>query len=267
MLQGTPWTIHIKGMERLVDERASMSPLADPDPFLIQAIEVMGVFDLRAMVVGRQTPSLNVWRRYRRGQLTRITQEPDAVEIVTGLPRSMIDMLAYEEGELTEEELWLWPGCVGTLLQCQLWEAYKFALMLHVRRFRRHGGSAVTQYSPEQFPRVTLPSDEILLLKALSAVDAVYNGARQPAAVDSLVLNAILFPLFHVALEVFTSSDKERQDIVEAWFKYSTQDDPFANAKQSWEVLQVIHAKYKEDGTILTPDEVARFKGIEVALL
>lgn len=266
ILQGTPWTVHIKGMEKLLDERANLSPLTDPEPALTQAIEVMGVFDLRAFVIGRQTPSLNVWRRYRLGQLIRAAPQEDSVEAVTGIPRSLIDMLAYEEGELTEEHLWLWPGCTGTLLQCQLWEAHKYAMMLHVRRCRQQRNSAITNHSPIQAPKIKLPSNEVLLIKALSALDAVHNGARQPAAADSLVLNAILFPLFLIGVEVFTSPDKERQDIVEAWYKHAIQDDPFANARQSWEILQVIASTYQE-GRVVTPDEVARFKGIEVALL
>lgn len=253
-------------MERLLDDRANLSPLADPEPALTQAIEVMGIFDLRSFVIGRQTPSLNVWRRYRLGQLIRSVPEEDSVEAVTGIPRSMIDMLAFEDGELTEEHLWLWPGCVGTLLQCQLWDAYRYAMMLDVRRRRKHDITTTQYQSPIQAPKTKLPADEILLIKALSALDAIHNGARQPVAVDSLVLNAILYPLFLVGVEVFMSDDKMRQGIVAGWYSQCLKEDPFANARQTWEILQIIASSH-EDGRVVTADEIAHFKGIEVALI
>lgn len=252
-------------MEKLLDDRANLSPLTDPEPELTQAIEVMGVFDLPPLVVGRQTPSLNVWRRYRLGQLIRSVEEIDSVEMVTGIPRSMIDMLAYEDGQLTEEHLWLWPGCAGTLLQCQLWEAYKYAMMLKIRRQRRTGTTVPQYHSPIQARKTKLPDDNLLLIKALSAIDAVYNGARQPAAADSLVLNAILYPLFIVGVEVFMSDDQDRQDLVIGWFNQLLESDPFANVQQAWDVLQTIASSYKE-GRIVTADEVARFKHIELGL-
>lgn len=266
ILQGTPWTIHIHGMEKLLDGRANLSPLAQPDPELTHAIEVMGLFDLPYLVVGRQTPSLNVWRRYRLGQLVRLTAEEDSIEAVSGIPRSMIDMLACDEEDLTEEQLWLWPGCAGTLLQCQLWEAYKFAIMLDVRRRKRHRRTARHGQSPTRAPGVNLPDDKLLVIKALSALDAVHIGAKQPAAADSLAMNAILYPLFIVAIEVFTSDNKEWQEIVGPWFHALLEHDPFANGRQSWEIVQAIAESHRE-GQFVTADEVARSKQIEVALL
>lgn len=251
-------------MEKLLDERASLSPLADPEPVLTQAIEIMGIFDLPNLVIGRQTPSLHIWRRYRLGQLVRVVPEADHVEAVTGIPRSMIDILAYEGDDLMEEDLWLWTGCVGTLLQCQLWDAYRYSTMLNVRRKRQRRSATIHQTSVPEL-KTRLPADEILLIKALSAIDAVYNGAMQPAAIDSLVLSAILYPLFLVGVEVFMSRDKEKQEVVTEWYKQRLREDPFANARQSWEVLQTISSTY-EEGRYITADEVARSQGIEVAL-
>ena len=247
-------------MDKLLDERAAMSPLTDSSIHFAQAIEVMGIMDLKAFVVGRQYPSLQVWRRYRSGQLIRSEEETDAIQSMSGLPHTMVDLLALDDNEVTEEQFWLWPGCRGTLIQCQMWDAYRFAMMIDMRR-RRTGYLTINRSSV-----VRLPNDDILVTKALSSIDAVYNGFEKPAAATSLVMNAMLLPLFHVALEVLTADNFEgRHELITTWFEFLLSKLPYANTKQAWELVQD-YASERKNGLYRNADDIARSKGIEVGL-
>lgn len=265
LLQGTPWTIHIHGIEKLLDERAALSPLDNVDPAFLSAIEVMGIMDIDIFCVGRLSPSLKAWRRYREGQFVRYEADEDSVQSMAGLPRSLLDLLAFVNDELTEEEMWLWPGCHGTYLQCQLWEAYRFAAMLHIRgRDRTH--STPSSVPASKSSRMKLPSYSLLLTRALSAIDAVFNGQAQPGAQDSLVLNAIYFPLFQTSIEVLSSSDQDdRHALVKRWFNQLIERDYFENTRQAWNIADAFGTK-KRQGVDCTPDDVAKSMGVELGL-
>lgn len=265
ILQGTPWTIHIHGVERLLDERAALSPLDNVEPAFISAIEVMGVMDIDVFCVGRQSPSLKAWRRHREGQFVRYEEEPDTVQSMAGLPRSLLDLLAIANDELTQEQIWLWPGCEGTYLQCQLWEAYRFSVMLFIEERDSLRSPTSFHHSPTGVI-IKLPSHNLILTRALSAIDAVYNGQSKPDAANSLVLNAMYFPLFQVSVEVLSSEDQDgRHALVEKWFDKLIEKDVFENTKQAWTIAQAIGRKRRE-GFQCTPDEVARSMGIELGL-
>lgn len=265
IMQGTPWTLHLHGIERMLDDRAAMSPLRDVESAFVGAIEVMGVMDIWRYCVGRQTPSLNVWQRYRGGKLIQLDEESDTVQCMAGLPKSLLDLLACKNEDLTEELILLWPGCSGTSLQMQLWEAYRITLMLLVRqskeeRARINGFTDLTSHI-----KVSLPSTDILITRALSSIDAVFSGSSKPEAADSLVLNGIYFPLFFLSIFAMSNADKDqRHHRIRLWWKQLL-EQPFISTKLQWEVVQTVSEQARA-GISISPDEVARSRGVEVGL-
>ncbi|KAK2072370.1 hypothetical protein P8C59_006727 [Phyllachora maydis] len=168
LLQTVPWTQNLAYMADLyrirrgedLPSRADLfGPVPPPDPHTAHLLEVLGVMDMPGFVVGRRTPCMGIWRRVRRAALQATGRRRGGVETVSGLPRSMLDILAMaepdEEGRKPEDgdkdgagddgdrsrafdverALWLWPGEVGEhLLQQQLWDAWRYAAMLAARR-------------------------------------------------------------------------------------------------------------------------------------
>ena len=266
ILQGTIWTIHLHGIERLLDERAAMSPLTNARPSFVMTIEVMGIMDIARFSIGRQTPSLQAWRRYREGKLVKYEEQADAVQSMVGLPRSMLDLVAMDNDQLSEEQVLLWPGCEGSYLQCQLWEAYRFTLMLTVRQHKEQ------LQSPQLLERklclnVALPSTSLLMTRALSSIDAIFNGTAQTDAVDSLVLNAIYWPLFHISLMVLSSEDMDGRhtQIRDWWELLISKDEPAMNTRNAWEVIQSVTSQHRQ-GIYSDPDQVAMTFAYEVCL-
>ncbi|GME26504.1 C6 finger domain protein [Neofusicoccum parvum] len=101
MLQAVPWTYHLAGLSRLLSLRAwpPSSSLAST-----HAAEVVALLDLPILVVGRRSPCLGLWQQLRKRQ-QRTPAAADSIDVVTGLPRSLIDLLAGEPAALDEAAL------------------------------------------------------------------------------------------------------------------------------------------------------------------
>lgn len=270
MLQGTPWTIHLQGLERLLDARAHSSPSPVPSPEFIQAIEIMAAMDIDAFVIGRKSPGLKLWRRYRGGDLFPLRDEADSIEVGCGVPKSLLDLIDFKAPDVyAEQALYLWPGFEGTFLQCHLWDAYRFAAMLDVRQKRRLTGASGqlgSSNSPEE-SSISLPSDVIVLTRGLSAIDAIYNGAVEHQAADSALMNALLYPLYILTMQVVLSRQHENwYHLLEHWFHTEIERDRCANTQLAWEVIQDV-LKQQKQGRSGTPDELASVIGNEVSLL
>ncbi|PLB50117.1 hypothetical protein P170DRAFT_380493 [Aspergillus steynii IBT 23096] len=213
LVHGLPWTMHLHGIHTILQHQGLDTQYRQQSPFRSHLHEVMGVMDLPSFAIGRQNPPLGFWRRYcrNRGGI-------DDVEVVSGLPRSLLDIFScVGEGGATEEDFWDWPGSQGSFLQCQLWEAYRLAGMLTVRYAQLHGlsGQAIGSRSRsrslstsksqsrarERERERTLPSTKVLVLRILSCLDAIARGSIEPDGKDSLVLNAIHYPIFVTGLQ------------------------------------------------------------------
>ncbi|KAI9040533.1 Zn(II)2Cys6 transcription factor [Aspergillus affinis] len=199
LMHGLPWTMHLRGMYSLLQSQGLDTDYRQQTMFRSHLLEVMGVMDLPSFAIGRQNPSLGFWRRYCRD---RIEYVPNNVEVVSGLPRSLLDILScIGEGGATEEDFWDWPGAQGTLLQCQLWEAYRLAGILTIRYAQLHSPPGQLEQLPLSRPKV-LPETNVIVLRIISSLDAVSRGSTEIVGKDSLVLNAIHYPSFVVALQV-----------------------------------------------------------------
>ncbi|KPM45193.1 hypothetical protein AK830_g1360 [Neonectria ditissima] len=120
--QGIVWTSNLQCMADLYRLSQDGWPKTwFTDPFLLHLLEVMGVMDLPNLVLGRLTPCLGIWKRLRRAQATWGGENMGGIEIVTGLPRSLLDILAFSDEPTVEQDLWLWEGVEGSLLQSFHW--------------------------------------------------------------------------------------------------------------------------------------------------
>lgn len=218
--------------------------------------------DMPTFCIGRRSPSLQLWRRWRSNRSVdeqRIFDDGD-VEETSGLPRSLLDLIACINDPNVEEKLWAWKGHVGEVLQIHLWEAYRFAAILWARML---GGA--------------LPHDglhSLIVNKLMAALDALYESATRAEANGSLTMNAIIYPLFTAGLAVKPSSGLSIR-----YVHWSTQIDKWLDildAKQKRSNAQVIKgllnkfSQHTTNGASVSPvtsvDELAYENDQEIAL-
>jgi hypothetical protein len=240
--------------------------------------------DLPSFAVGRQNPSIGVWKRHCLDE-NHALRPPllDSVEIVSGLPRSLIDILAtVDNHDATEEAFWLWPGAPGTLLQSHLWEAYRLAgiltirhAQLHVRRRGPGPGPGPDFQLPSADSRctcskredqATLTSTEVIVTRIAGHLDAVTRASLAPdAATDSLIFNALDYPLFMAGLQVDVLNDK-------AYLKNAIRDcfvirkgGPYPNRRSH--LLELLEEWWTCPSGTASIHDLAIRRGLEIGLL
>ncbi|KAB8230400.1 Zn(II)2Cys6 transcription factor [Aspergillus alliaceus] len=202
LMHAMPWTMHLHGMYGILQAHGLHGP-GEQTEFRTHLLEVMGVMDLPTFTVGRST-SLGFWRRYCRG---RVPSQPSSgdeeVEVVSGLPRSLLDIISCIGEGATEEHFWDWSGSPGSLSQHQLWEAYRLAGMLAVRHSELLSvpQPQTMQTDKETSRVVVLPSTAIIVSRVLGHLDALRRASPEEEAKGSLILNAIKYPAFIAGLQ------------------------------------------------------------------
>ncbi|KAI1078609.1 hypothetical protein F5B20DRAFT_547728 [Whalleya microplaca] len=282
LLQGRPWTMLLQLMTELYHLDGDLSQL-HPDPQynlpVQHQLEVLAIMDMPSFVIGRVNPSIGLWRRFREAQTRWDQGKLRGVELVSGLPRSLLDIFAHitDDDRELETELWQWPGEIGEFLQCQLWECYRFAGVLRVRRRRLQEQSSQV-YQAGQHPRLAAISndqarypathytDELVLCRLFSCMEALCYGMQRPECEPLLVFNAILYPLVEASLQVCLL--RRHPEWVEVLKRVRNQ---FVTKQSS--VMQVIHVLFSilDDAWISGVDgydleAAARHKGVEIAI-
>lgn len=209
--------MHLHGMYRILQTQGLDVCRDQQPPFRTHLLEVMGVMDLPTFAIGRQNPSLGFWRAYCSFRQKQ-SADNDGVEVMSGIPRSLIDIYSrIGEGGATEEDFWNWPGCRGNLLQHQLWEAYRMAGILTVRHGQLHEGSL--KPSPQIYTNPAIPETDLLVPRILSCLDAICRASVEPEGRDSLVLNAVHYPVFVAGLQSKAiNSDPALKNVVRRCF-------------------------------------------------
>ncbi|KAG6027987.1 hypothetical protein E4U41_000796, partial [Claviceps citrina] len=301
--RGSAWTMHLHGMYAVLLTRGLQDSLADQTPFRRHLIEVLGYLDLPGFAVGRQNPSIGVWRRHCRepGYLCRPPQL-DSVEYVSGLPRSLLDLLsAVDAGEITEEDLWDWPGAPGSIPQCHLWEAYRLAGIVSLRHPQlytpargsqgsddQHGpsssrspsvdGSASSPHasasssslsSSSSGSRRAVPaSTDVLATRIISHVDAIARAYVAPDSHrDSLIFNSIDYPLFVAGIEADVMNGKPE---LKAAIKncFAVREEAFKFPSRGTQLLDLME-RWWVCGTRgeTSINDLASLQGLELGLL
>lgn len=124
-----PFSIHLNGMASIFHQRHALQSHTEDSGELAALI---GVLDLPTHSLGRQNEHLHMWRKHCMGQ--------SGIEEVSGLPCSLIDLLASPEDNDIEKRLLQWSGEPGEPVMCKIWEATQYAGLIMVRELRSEQG-------------------------------------------------------------------------------------------------------------------------------
>ncbi|KAF4218999.1 hypothetical protein CNMCM5878_004212 [Aspergillus fumigatiaffinis] len=265
VMHGIPWTMHLRGMYSIL--RMHDVEHQERGVFRAHLFEVMGIMDLPTFSIGRRHSHLGFWRQYCcKGNSPAETET--GVEVVTGLPRSLVTIFAFIGEGTTETHFWDWPGAKGTFIQCQLWEAYRLAGVLVVR----HGGPGFPRPSdteatidPAMQRGVILTSTTVIVSRLLSSVDAVCRASLDPERWDTLIINAISYPVCVAGLQ---SDILQRDPTVKEFIRKAlrlTGEGPFWN-RQYRLLLDLLEEYWTYPVGAVDIDQLARARGVELGL-
>ncbi|EWY99865.1 hypothetical protein FOYG_03796 [Fusarium oxysporum NRRL 32931] len=207
LLQTQPWTKYLELIVDVYDLRTKLSTVGQisNDLHTQHLLEVLGVMDLPSSVIGRVNPSIGVWKLFRRLQDDRDEGRATGVEVVSGIPRSLLDIFASimdNDPEYTETRFWDWPGQVGESLQCHYWECWRLAGILEVRRRRRMERKARGLFDREDGMSRKGPDTEVVLCRLISSIDALQKAFEEPRNQHLLVHNGLPYAVVNAGLEV-----------------------------------------------------------------
>ncbi|RAK95302.1 Zn(II)2Cys6 transcription factor [Aspergillus ibericus CBS 121593] len=266
--QGIPWTMHLRGMYNILQSHGSEQPRDQTHGFRAHLLEVMGIMDLPTFAIGRQCPYLGFWRRYCRNRSTADLSEVYDVEVVSGLPRSLVDIFSCVGEGATEEDFWNWPGAEGTFSQCQLWEAYRLAGMLVVR----HGTlrlpldiTVPTAQLTQSQNRLGLPTTAVIITRLLSCIDAVWRVSLEAEAKEKFTINAIPYPVFVAGLQTAVLDKNPGLREFVRKILAVTGEGPFWN-RQYRLLLNLLEEYWTYPSDTVSIHELAQLKEIEVGL-
>jgi hypothetical protein len=124
-----PFSIHLNGIASIFHQRhALQTPTYDSR----ELAALIGVLDLPTHSLGRQNEHLHMWRKHCMGQ--------SGIEEVSGLPCSLLDLLASPNDDDIEKRLLQWSGEPGEPVMCKIWEATQYAGLIMVRELRSEQG-------------------------------------------------------------------------------------------------------------------------------
>ncbi|KAJ6445093.1 C6 finger domain-containing protein [Purpureocillium lavendulum] len=259
LFQANPWSAHLKHMLQVYGFDASGGQLGRfADMKLRFPVEVMAVMDLPTFVRGRQTTTLGIWTRFRGAQQALHGRKESGVELVSGIPRSLLDIFATIEDESAEAAFLSWPGEVGEVPQCHLWEAYRLAGVLVGRRLRRkqhdetHSGSGS-------------PTAETLLARLVAALDALCDTRLRPEYSHLLALNATLYPCTAARQEIATL--RGRPGWVDQLRRILRLCEPYGKTANAKTVDKMLNEALEGGDDDFDIDEVAKKRGVEISLL
>ncbi|KAK1687449.1 hypothetical protein BDP55DRAFT_703261 [Colletotrichum godetiae] len=248
---------------------AYLKPNPEHDLSVRHALEFIGLMDMPCLVLGRQCPSMGIWRRFRKVQDSWKGGRVGGLEVVTGVPQSLLDIFSdtpFETAEVSISRFWGWPGEMGEYVQCLLWDCWRFAGLLHIRRReqRRNAARKDAQFVGDDQQDVS-PSSEIVLYRLVSGLHLFDVACQLSENQHLLCRNGIVFPLITACLETRLlkrhSDWKQTVDEVRA---AAEKRYLFQLARATWEVLD----EAWKDGTMeFDVDAAIARKGQEVSLL
>ncbi|KZM24664.1 sequence-specific DNA binding RNA polymerase II transcription factor [Ascochyta rabiei] len=240
MNRAMPFSIHLNGIASLFHQRQSVQLSTEDSEELASLI---GVLDLPTHSLGRRTKRLDMWHNHCMGQT--------GIEQVTGLPCSLIDLLASPMDHDIEERLLQWPVELGEPATCRIWEAAQYAGLIMIRQYRLDHG---------------LPSN--LGIESYNSIGrhllTLLRDLRMRMDVSTFVATeALLFPLVAVGSQPAMLTAGSRAFILECIVSLandSLSDYPYYRA-----VVAVLETLWAGDGT-KSLDNVTREMDLELAL-
>lgn len=233
--------------------------------------------DLPPFIAGRRSPPMHIWYHHCRGTsrtwlgpttTNTSTSSTGGIEPITGLPRSLIDLfscIGFSPDQDVESGFWSWPGEEGSAAQVQLWEAYRLAGVLAVRR-HWHSHHSVLGLDGSGIGNES-SSNEAVNSRIVGAIDALNRAARDMDEDDEEVFNAIRYPL------VIAGSDPdvmrthpEWKGLIERTLRTLVEEDPYAQCKLTFDVLSEVWSLWQQ-GKDIGVEEVALDRGVELFLV
>ncbi|KAF5003301.1 hypothetical protein FDECE_10152 [Fusarium decemcellulare] len=270
LLQAQPWTMYIELMTDVYDLRnklATPGQIPIEDMYRRHVLEVMGVMDIPSLVVGRMSQPIGIWKLLRRLQDHRKDGRVPGVEVVSGMPRSLLDILASSfdnDADYTESKLWTWPGEIGEYLQCHLWDCWRLSGILEVRRRQRIERKRRGAQDHNEDKTTTAPSTDIILCRLVASIDALHRAFELPQNQHLLVHNGLMYPLVNASLEVPLLKTqpgwKKTLDGVRVTFR---QRDTFNLVGVIFEILD---EAWEEGTSTFDMEEAAHRRGHEIAI-
>ncbi|KAI9167926.1 Beauvericin cluster-specific repressor BEA4 [Paramyrothecium foliicola] len=264
LYQGIPWSSLLEHMVNVYELRHH---LLHPTPQLNQAVisfslEAMAVMDLPTFVRGRHTVTIGIWAQMRAAQdAYNGGHRRGGVETLSGLPRSLLDIFAMIQRDEAEAEFLAWPGEIGEVPFCHLWEAYRLAGILTSRRLR----DTANDGSPRRNLRDLDPTaSDILVGRLIAALDALCETRDRPEYADILAQNSIFYPYVAARLEVAVLVRHDTWiDTLRRIYRLCNPYGDTSNAKVVDELLEEAFQARDDNYDI---DEQARRREVEIAL-
>ncbi|KAH6876546.1 hypothetical protein B0T10DRAFT_497707 [Thelonectria olida] len=268
LLQAQPWTMYIDLIADAYHLRTRMhSPGHVPvnNMAIRHSLEVMGVMDIPSMVIGRLSPPVGIWKLLRNLQDTQKQGRLDGIEVVSGLPRSLLDIFASileNDVEYTESRLWAWPGEIGEYLQCHLWDCWRYSGILDVRRRKRMKQRGQGSMGGNQVQAA--PASELVLCRLMASMDALNRSFELPQNEHLLCHNGMMYPLVTASLEVELLKEHPhwRRTLLEVRQAFLRRDS-FKLLKVAFQTLDEVWASGSSNFDI---DQAAMSKGVEIAV-
>ncbi|GKZ52235.1 hypothetical protein AnigIFM49718_000108 [Aspergillus niger] len=268
IMQGIPWTMHLRGMYNILQFHSMGRSRDQISAFRTHLLEVMGIMDLPTFAIGRIHPYLGFWRQHCRNRLTPDSSEQYDVEVMSGLPRSLVDIFSCIGEGATEQDFWDWPGSKGCFLQCQLWEAYRLAGMLVIRHGALRLPSELNDIPAQQGQnkrRSALPTTAVIIMRLLSCVDAIYRASSEGEGKDTLTINAIPYPVFVAGLQTDAlNKNPDSREFIRR-ILVAIAEGPFWN-KQYRLLLDLLEEYWTYPENTINIHQIAQSRGIELGL-
>lgn len=190
------WTAHLPGLEAIIRQRNLHHPIMQRDSLTQFFVEGIGLLDLPGATLGRRNPCRHIWRRL----ITPLQRS--GIEPTTGLPRSLLDIMAHMDIPEAEEELLSWTPSdrAEHVLQYPFWEAFRLTTMLMSR-------SLTSVKKSDSLPRQEHSLDantESIVMRILSCIKALQSATEDPFHIP--LRCCILWPLFTAALHTDAAS-------------------------------------------------------------
>lgn len=206
------WTMHLDGLEAILIQRGSMDPYNRPPP-IANLVEVVGLFDLPTVTIGRIHSKRKLWARFVTPSQTL------GIEPTSGLPRSLLNIVSLLGSKDVEHSLLSWPGERGEdYAHHFLWEAFRYSAVLNNRALMT--------------PRNNFLDTPVILMKILASVEALWQMKRDPF--KQPLRTTVLFPLFTAGLYVDEDS-RDKEFVTECFQKLMAEEN--SRYSLAWDIL------------------------------
>ncbi|RSL90676.1 hypothetical protein CEP52_014508 [Fusarium oligoseptatum] len=232
------------------------------------AVESLGVMDLPSFVLGRNTPTIGIWKSFRNAQDSWEQGRLDGVEPVTGVPRSLLDVfgaVADEPGNDVALRFWSWQDGGGDHAQRQLWDCWRLSGILDVRRRRRYSNIDFTPTAQDDEPRDLAPDTDTILCQLMESIEAVHQAFGTPCPENLPFYNGLVYPLMSISLEV--SHLKKRPDWKQTLDEVRCRIEENSPFRLAGIAFKLLDDAWLEESSDFDVGDAAREMGVEIALL